>query len=232
MAATLSGLLATLAMLCIQVGATASQAPSSSDASRQAIEQFLMHQTANLSGRVGITIDAPMLAALPPCATPEPFLPSGARLWGRLSVGLRCSAQQPWTRYVSAYVSVAGVYYVAAHQIMAGQTLTAADAQERDGDLTTLPGGVVVDPAQLIGVIASNRIAAGAPLRRESLRSVVKVQQGQTVKVLTQGNGFVVSTEGRAMTNGPVGALIQVKTQGGQLLSGIVRLDGTVERPP
>ena len=201
-----------------------------SGSARPVIERFLVSQTAGLPGKVGIRIDTPMSGALPPCESLEPFLPSGARLWGRVSVGVRCNADQPWTRYVPAYIAVVGTYYVAARPINAGQALTLADAAAREGDLATLPGSVIVDPAQLSGVTASNSIASGAPLRRELLRAVAIVQQGQTVKVVTQGAGFVVSTEGKAMTNAAVGAIVQVKMQGGQLLSGIVRPDGRVER--
>lgn len=210
-------------------GATSQPAPLSGSA-RPVIEHFLLSQTAGLPGKVGITIDMPMSGALPPCEALEPFLPSGARLWGRVSVGVRCNAKQPWTRYIPAYIAVVGTYYVAARQINMGQTLTLADTIAREGDLTTLPNGVIVDPAQLNGVTASNNIASGAPLRRELLRSVVLVQQGQAVKVVTQGAGFVVSAEGKAMSQAAAGAIIQVKMQGGQLLSGVVRPDGIVER--
>lgn len=210
-------------------GATSQPAPLSGSA-RPVIEHFLLSQTAGLPGKVGITIDMPMSGALPPCEALEPFLPSGARLWGRVSVGVRCNAKQPWTRYIPAYIAVVGTYYVAARQINMGQTLTLADTIAREGDLTTLPNGVIVDPAQLNGVTASNNIASGAPLRRELLRSVVLVQQGQAVKVVTQGAGFVVSAEGKAMSHAAAGAIIQVKMQGGQLLSGVVRPDGIVER--
>lgn len=219
-----------LASMAVLTTPARSAAPLSGSA-RPAIEQFLLSQTAGLPGKVAISIDTPLSGALPPCEALEPFLPSGARLWGRVSVGVRCSANQPWTRYVPAYIAVVGPYYVAARPIDAGQALTPADAAVREGDLTTLPNSVIVDPAQLNGVITSNRIASGAPLRRELLRGVAIVQQGQSIKVVTQGVGFVISTEGKAMTNAAVGAIIQVKMQGGQLLSGIVRADGIVERP-
>lgn len=218
-----------LALTTSTAGATSPPAPLSGSA-RPVLEQFLLNQTVGLPGRVSISIDTPISGALPPCEAPEPFLSSGARLWGRLSVGVRCTGNQPWTRYVPAYVSVVGTYYVAARQINMGQTLTPADTIAREGDLSTLPNSVIVDPAQLNGVTASNNIASGAPLRRELLRSVALVQQGQAIKVVTQGAGFVVSAEGKAMSHAAAGAIVQVKMQGGQLLTGVVRPDGSVER--
>ncbi|MFZ2394175.1 flagellar basal body P-ring formation chaperone FlgA, partial [Rhodoferax sp.] len=138
---------------------------------------------------------------------------------------------QPWTRYVPAYIAVMGSYYVAARPINAGQALMPDDIAVRQGDLTTLPASVIGDPAQLNGVIASNRIASGAPIRQELLRGITVVKRGQTVKVVTQGAGFLVSTIGKVMTSSAAGKMVQVKIQGGRLLSGIVRPDGTIERP-
>jgi flagella basal body P-ring formation protein FlgA len=199
---------------------------------RPVLEQFLANQTAGLPGRVSITIDTPMSGALPPCDQLEAFLPGGARLWGRVSVGVRCRSEQPWTRYVPAYVAVVGSYHVAARALQAGQDLAPADIALREGDLTALPASVVTDPSQLLGMRTSNSIAAGAPIRRELLRGVVTVQQGQNIKVLLRGAGFVVSAEGKAMTDAALGAMVQVKMQSGQLISGIVRPNGIVERAP
>lgn len=219
-----------LAMMALAPAARSATPAPLSGSARPVIEQFLLTQTAGLPGKVSITIDTPPSGTLPPCEALEPFIPSGARLWGRVSVGVRCSASQPWTRYVQAYIAVEGSYYVAARQIDAGQALTPADAAARTGDLTTLPASIIADLTQLSGAIALNRIASGAPIRREFLRAVSIVQQGQNIKVITQGPGFVVSTEGKAMSNAAVGALVQVKTQNGQLISGVVRADGIAER--
>lgn len=221
-----------LANMTVQMpvqGATPLPAPLSGSAN-STIEQFLQTQTAGLPGKVGITIDTPQSGALPPCESPEAFLPAGSRLLGRVSVGVRCDASPPWTRYVPAYIAVVSSYYVAARPITAGQALTPADFAVREGDLATLPASVVVDLAQLSGVVASNRIASGAPIRRELLRGVVLVQQGQSVKVVTRGAGFLASAEGKAMTDAAAGAVVQVKMQGGQVLSGVVRPDGSIER--
>jgi flagella basal body P-ring formation protein FlgA len=227
----LTVLLTTLALQTTPAHSATSKPTPLSGNARPVIEQFLVDQTTGLPGRVVITIDTPMSGTLPPCAAVEPFLPGGARLWGRVSVGVRCNQDQPWTRYVPAYIAVMGSYHVAARPINAGQALMPDDIAVRQGDLTTLPASVIDDPAQLNGVIASNRIASGAPLRRDLLRGVTVVKQGQTVKVVTQGAGFLVSTVGKAMTNSAAGKMVQVKIQGGQLLSGIVRPDGTIERP-
>lgn len=229
-ALALAVLLVTLARTTPVHGAVSQPTPLSGYA-RPVIEQFLLRQTSGLPGRVVITLNTPQSGDLPPCAAVEPFLPGGARLWGRVSVGVRCSQDQPWTRYVPAYIAVMGSYLVTARPIAAGQAVMPEDSTVRQGDLTTLPGNVVRHAAQLHGVVAANGMASGAPIRQELLRAIDLVRQGQTVKVVTQGAGFLVSSVGKAMTNSAVGETVQVKMQGGQLLSGTVRPDGTVERP-
>ena len=228
-APALSMVLAAMAMLMPARGAAPLALPLSGSAVT-VIERFLLAQTTGLPGKVSITLDTPRSGALPSCEEPEAFLPPGTRPWGRISVGVRCNENPPWTRYVAAHIAIVGSYYVAARPIAAGQALTLADVAVREGDLATLPASVVVDPAQLSGVVASNRIAPGAPIRRELLRAVVLVQQGQSIRIVTRGAGFVASAEGKAMTDAAAGAVVQVKMQGGQLLSGIVRPDGIVER--
>src|SRR5258706_260100 len=113
--------------------------------------------------------------------------------WGQVSVGVRCHGERPWTRFVAARVAVEGRYFVAAQTIEIGQALSAQDLAERSGDLTALPRSVVVDASQFAGTLAANRIAAGTPLRKEMLRGKVVIEQGQNVRLLAQGEGFVAS---------------------------------------
>lgn len=197
---------------------------------RPVIEKFLYGQTAGLKGKVQISIDTPLSGNLLPCASLEVFLPGGALLRGRVSVGVRCMAEVRWTRYVQARIALIGTYQAAARPIEAGHILTKADTVVLEADLLTLPGSVITDEGQLIGQMALTRIVAGSALRREQLRGVLMIQQGQTVKVVTRGTGFVVSSEGKAMNAGTAGALVQVRMQGGQLLSGTINSDGIVER--
>jgi flagella basal body P-ring formation protein FlgA len=53
--------------------------------------------------------------------------------------------------------------------------------------------------------------------------------QGQTVRLVSQGSGFRVSADGKALANAAVGQLAQVRTASGQTVSGIARADGIVE---
>jgi flagellar basal body P-ring formation protein FlgA len=190
---------------------------------------FMQQQAAGLPGKVEITVAAAFPRGLAACTSLEPFMPTGARMWGRTTVGVRCAGARPWTIYLQARVSLHATYYLAARAMNVGEVLTAADLVARDGDLTGLPQAIVTDPSQAVGAVSLMRIAGGMPLRRDMLRSASAVTIGQTVRVVAAGDGFSISAEGSAMNNASPGQQVRVKTANGQIISGIVRDGATVE---
>ena len=204
----------------------ATQAP---EAIILAAQTYLQEQLASLPGDPSIAIDPPRTDRLAPCDVMSPFLPSGMKLRPRMTVGVRCNAPQAWTSYVQATVSVAGHYYVAARMISAGQALSPADLAPREGDLVALPPGAITDPQAVAGMTAAFRINAGQAIRSSSLRNAQSVVRGSNVRINARGNGFMVSSEGQAMDNAAPGAVVQVRTAGGQVVSGIVRNATLVE---
>ncbi|MBU9608406.1 flagellar basal body P-ring formation chaperone FlgA [Burkholderia multivorans] len=209
-------------------GVPAQQDP---DTIRRAALAFLQQQIAGLPGKTSATVAPAFPRGLAACTTLEPFLPTGARLWGRTTVGVRCAGERPWTVYLQAKVTVHATYYVAARQIAPGEPLSAADLVARDGDLTVLPLAVITDPGQAIGATALARIAAGLPLRQDMLKSAASVSAGQTVRVVAAGPGFTISAEGSALANAAPGQSVRVRMAAGQIVTAIVKDAGTVEIP-
>ncbi len=206
------------------------QAPQSVASIQQAVDQFVRQQTSGLPGRVTHSIGAidPRMV-LAACPALEVFLPQGSRLWGTTGLGVRCGGNTPWTIYVNVDVRVSGNYLTATRSLAPGQVLGAGDLATQSGELTALPQGVLVNPEHAIGKITIASIAAGQPLRHDLMRAPLAIQQGQTVKLLSGGNGFRVSAEGRALNNAQDGQLAQVRTAAGQTVSGVARAGGTVE---
>lgn len=201
------------------------------DTIRRTALAFLQQQIAGLPGKTTATVAAAFPRGLAACTTLEPFLPTGARLWGRTTVGVRCAGERPWTVYLQAKVAVQATYYVAARQIAPGEPLTAADLVARDGDLTVLPLAVITDPAQAVGATALARISAGLPLRQDMLKSAASVSAGQTVRVVAAGPGFTISADGSALANAAPGQSVRVRMAAGQIVTAIVKDAGTVEIP-
>lgn len=228
------GLIPTLVLaltLHLQIGNAHAQTPTQNgDVVINAVDQFLRTQTKGLPGRVQYTItpldSRTQLAA---CPAVEAFLPPGARLWGRTSVGVKCLGDAGWSIYVPVQVSVTANYLVAARPLSPGQPLTLNDVVAQSGDLAGLPSGVVTDVQQAVGKTLRNAISAGQPLRAEMLMAPLVVQQGQTVKIMSRGSGFSVTSEGRAMNNAAEGQIAQARLANGQTVSGIARPGGIIE---
>lgn len=220
------------ALLLLSGAASAQTAPARQDHGvlRQTVSQFLTVQAGGLPGQITVTVGAidPRLN-LAACAAPQAFLPNGARAWGKTSVGVRCVAPSPWTVYIPAMVQVQGEYLAAAVPLAQGQTIGPNDIARVSGDLTALPPGIVTEQAQAVGYTVARSVAVGAPLRQDALRSQQAVAQGQVVRLVSSGPGFRVTADGRALASGSDGQTVQVKTQNGQVVSGIARLGGTVE---
>lgn len=206
------------------------QAQDTSSPLYTALNNFLRAQTQGLPGKVSFRI-SPLNARtqLPPCDAFEPFIPSGSKLWGKATVGVRCLGPSNWTIYTQVQISVTGNYLVAARSMAAGQVVGATDIVTRSGDLSTLPSTILTDQAQAVGKTVKLGFANGQPLRSDQLIAPWAIQQGQNVKTVYEGDGFNVSGEGKALNNAIEGQVIQVRTSSGQTISGIARAGGTVE---
>jgi flagellar basal body P-ring formation protein FlgA len=178
---------------------------------------------------VTITVSPVFPRGLAACTSLEPFMPPGARTFGRTTVGIRCVGAKPWTLYVGARIAIEVTYYVASRQINAGESLSAADFMPRAGDLASLPQTVITDPNQATGAVALARISAGLPLRTDMLRSAASVLIGQSVKVIAVGTNFTISAEGSALNNAEPGQQVRVRTGNGQIIQGVVKDAGTVQ---
>lgn len=212
------------------VAGTSTGAPRQDEAiMRKAVQQFLSDQAKGLPGEVDIAL-GPIDPRLYLAACPgfEVFLPGGNKAWGKTTVGVRCAEPTHWTVYISAVVHVTGDYVAAVTPLAQGQQLTERDVAIVHGDLTTLPPGIVTDLSQAIGFTIARSVPAGVPVRQDALRSQQVVVSGQVVHLVSGGEGFKVSAEGRALANASDGQVVQARTAGGQVVSGVAKMGGTI----
>ncbi|HMM54938.1 MAG TPA: flagellar basal body P-ring formation chaperone FlgA [Candidatus Desulfobacillus sp.] len=197
---------------------------------RRAIEAFLQVQTKGLPGEASFQVGAiDPNNNLVPCPALEVFLPAGSRPWGRINVGVRCQEAGGWSIYVPVQIRVMGEYLVTSRPMARGQVVTAGDLARRRGDLAGLPPGILTEDEQAVGKTLGISVQSGQILRSDILRAPLAVQQGQSVRIVSTGKGFQVSTEGKALGNAADGQVVQVRAASGQTLSGIARAGGTVE---
>lgn len=185
-------------------------------------EQFLKKQTAGLPGKVTLQVAVPS-AALPACSAFDAFQPTGSRRMGKTTIGVRCLAPSQWTVYLAAQIRVIGSYVVTREPLPANHVLNAADLTLREGDLGSLPADVVTDTDGLAGYRTVSGLAAGAPLRNALLRAPLAVQQGQTTRLVLNGPGFSIQSQGQALANAGRGDRVRVKTSSGEVVSGVAQ---------
>lgn len=224
---TLLTILCLLPTLAFAQAAETRQAPASI---LQSVQQFLQTQTVGLPGKVKISVgkldNRLNLAA---CGAMEPFLPTGSRIWGKTTVGVRCASPTNWTIYLQADISVIGNYLISAAPLAQGQLISDDQINIASGDLTKLPNGIITDKNQAIGKTVAMSIPAGTPLRMDALRVQAAIKQGQSVKLVSTGNGFQVTADGQALSTANAGQTVQIRIANGQVISGMAKADGVVE---
>ena len=166
---------------------------------------------------------------LAPCARIEPYLPAGAKLWGRTRLGLRClEGATRWNVFLPITVKAFGPAWVLAGNVSSGAVLTEADAMPAEVDWAAEPAAVVAEPALWVGQVATRNLVAGHALRQSMVRAPHLFKNGAQVRVLAQGPGYAVSASGQAMGAGAVGQSVRVRMANGKIVSGLVNEDGTV----
>ena len=166
---------------------------------------------------------------LAPCAKVEPFVPPGTRLWGKSRLGLRCvDGASRWSVFLPVTVKAFGPAWVAKSSVSAGTLLSLDDAMEAEVDWAEEASPVAALPEQWIGQVATRSWAAGQTIRQSMVKAPQVFQAGAQIRVVAQGPGFQVSSDGQALTAGVVGQAARVRVEGGRMMSGVVQDARTV----
>lgn len=167
---------------------------------------------------------------LAPCARVEPYLPVGARLWGRTRLGLRCvEGPTAWNVFLPVTIKAFGPAWVLTSNVAPGAVLTANDATEAEVDWAAESAPVMANPDLWVGQVAARQLVAGQALRQTMVRAPVLFRAGAQVKVVAQGPGYAVTSAGQALSAGAVGQTVRIRMDNGRIVSGIVNESGTVD---
>jgi flagellar basal body P-ring formation protein FlgA len=158
---------------------------------------------------------------LAPCEQVEPYLPPGARAWGRSRIGLRC-VQGPaaWNVSLPVTVKVFASAWVAVDALPAGTVLQAGALRQAEVDWAAAATPPLADAAALLGRQLARPVPPGAPVRTADLKQRQWFAAGDTVQLVARGAGFSVGGQGQAMTPGLEGQTVRVRTDNGRVLSG------------
>lgn len=163
------------------------------------------------------------------CAHVEAYLPVGSRLWGRTRLGLRC-VQGPvaWNVFLPLTVKAWGPAWVLQNNVASGQTLGLDDAIQTEVDWAQDSAAVYAQAEDWVGLVATRALASGQTLRQNLLRSAYLFNAGASVRVLVSGQGFAVTSSGKAMSAAGQGQTVRVRMDNGRLISGVVDPQGLV----
>jgi len=201
----------------------------------QAARQFVSQQVASQGNASRFDVQlgtADLRIALPQCRRSEFFVPAGARLWGRSSLGLRCVDGATWSVLMPVTVTAWGPALVASTPLSAGTVPTSSDVREQEVELTREGSGLLHDAHELQGRTLSRPVAAGQALRADMLRITPVLQAGEPVRLRIQGPGFAITASAVALASAGEGQGIRVRTDFGRILTGIAREGRIVEVTP
>jgi flagellar basal body P-ring formation protein FlgA len=200
------------------------------------MQQLVQREAAAAAGRLGNQVrlevsvgTLPSGLQLAPCARMEPFIPSGVRMWGRTYVGMRCMEGATWSALVPVTVKMFGPALVATRPLPAMQPIAANDLHMAEVEWTREPQGVATETSQLDNRVLVRPIGVGQPVPLAALRAPQAVGQGDPVKVVGQGRGFEIQTDGIALATAQDGQTVRVRTESGRILTGTARAGRTVE---
>ncbi|MGL4996616.1 MAG: flagellar basal body P-ring formation chaperone FlgA [Deefgea sp.] len=163
------------------------------------------------------------------CKRREISLPQGNRLVGNTMLRVKCIDGANWGFNLPVKISIQVQYAVAARPLAANQELNASDIAMQQGDLATLPGSVILDPATAVGRALNSPVAAGQTLRHEQLRAAMAISQNQKVKIIFRQDGIEISNEGIAMNAAAEGQPVRVRLDKGKIITGTAQQGGIVD---
>ncbi len=216
--------------LLLAVAATSAGAQSSpaelQDVARAWVTESVKASQANVAGSLRMDVVVGSLdprLKLAPCANMEPYLPAGSKLWGKTRVAVRCiDGMSRWNVSLPVTIGAWGKAWVVRSQLSVGAVVTQNDVVETEVNWAEEPSPVLRDPGMWLGYMATRSLTTGQTLRADMVRPAQVFQAGSQVKVVAQGSGFQIASDGQALTVGVVGQVARVRMDNGRVASGIV----------
>jgi len=199
---------------------------------RQFVVDFLQSQTAKRAGQdieisVG-RIDRRLKLAVCQKA-PTAFLTTGAKLQGKLTVGLRCAGPKPWTIYVPAQIKIFADVIAVTQPLLRGTQISATDIMFVRQELDQLRSGYFTKKDAVIGKILTQNLAAGHAITPKRIKAAILVRRGEKVTIEVSMGALKVSGKGKALNDAARGERVSVRnSQSKRVIQGIVTKPGTV----
>ncbi|TKA90519.1 flagellar basal body P-ring formation protein FlgA [Guyparkeria sp. SB14A] len=149
---------------------------------------------------------------------------------GRQTVKVSCHGSSPWRIYVPVELTRRQQAVVAARPLSAGDVLSAEDLDLATVDANRARRQYYTDPAELIGMVATQPLQSGQLVTAHNLGINAVVERGDIVAIQIGRGGFVVGSTGEVQGRAGVGQRVKVKNTGsGKVIETVVIDSRTVE---
>ena len=164
------------------------------------------------------------------CSQPlQAFLPPSADLNGKTTVGVRCTANRPWTVYVPVEVTVFHAVLVAQKPLLRGHVLERGDLSQEKINVNQTSSGYYNNPEELVGMVVRRAMQTGEVFSPRLLQAPKLVKRGEFVTVLAETPYLKVRMQGKALSDGAKGEVVRViNLKSKKVVEGVVTHSGVV----
>jgi flagella basal body P-ring formation protein FlgA len=168
---------------------------------------------------------------MPQCSKPlSGFLRRGTKISSRTVVGVRCEGGSPWKMYIAVDVMVRETVLIAARTLPSGHVVTAEDVRAEERDVSSMIGGYLSSPEELVGQRLKHQLIAGRVITPSMLQADLMIRRGQSVTILVRSDSLNIRMSGKALTDGAANQRIKVENLASRrVVEGLVRSPEHVE---
>lgn len=158
------------------------------------------------------------------------FMRRGTKIASRTVVGVRCEGANPWKMYIAVDVVVRETVLIAARTLPGGHVVTADDVRAEERDVSSMVGGYLSSPDELVGQRLKHQLMAGRVITPAMLQADLMIRRGQSVTILVKSDSLNIRMSGKALTDGAVNQRIKVENLASRrVVEGLVRSPEHVE---
>jgi len=168
---------------------------------------------------------------LTPCSNIDFLMPSNSNQRGNIRLNVRCLAPQPWSLFVSASILESKTYLITRTALEKNHAIDKQDIISTEVFQPHTPPGAINDLQLILGRNLAHPLLAGSTIRMTDLLPESSLTRGQTVKIISKGNGFQITRTGQLLNNTNSGQKAQARTSSNQVITGTARSGGIIEMP-
>ncbi|TQV84876.1 flagellar basal body P-ring formation chaperone FlgA [Aliikangiella coralliicola] len=147
------------------------------------------------------------------------FLPSGSRLKGKTTVGVRCNGKQSWKLFLSAKIERYQHVWVTTRNLRPSDILTKSDLTRQRVLTTNMRKIPVEDIALIMNTSPKRSMRSGSVIFQDSVCMVCK---GQKVSVSANSQFITINVDGMALNDAALGETAQVRNSKSKRIFGAI----------